>query len=112
MNTSPEPDPDFESLLRQRASRLALPDPAWRGEILSAPQAGPANAAIRRSGRPLWKTRWFPASLAACWLVIPLLNWSARQETRRFSQYANAQAALMVMAGGNQPLLLAAASAR
>ena len=36
MNTSPEPDPDFESLLRRQASRLAAPDPAWREEILHA----------------------------------------------------------------------------
>jgi hypothetical protein len=41
-----------------------------------------------------------------------LLNWSAERETKRFSQYANAQATSMVMAGWNQPVLLASASAR
>jgi hypothetical protein len=111
MNASPEPDPDFESLLRHRASRLAKPDPVWREEILEAARIE-ATVRPRCSGRPLWKTRWFPASLAACWLVIPLLNWSAERETRRFSHYANAQAVPMVMGSLNQSVLLAAASSR
>jgi hypothetical protein len=111
MNASPEPDPDFESLLRQRASRLAGPDPAWREEIMGAAQ-NETTVSKRRSSRALWKTRWFPASLVACWLIIPLLNWSAERETRRFSQYANAQAVPMVMGGWNQAVLLAAASSR
>lgn len=111
MNASPEPNPDFESLLRQRASRLAKPDAAWREEILGIAQNEPTFPPCR-TRRPLWKTRWFPASLAACWMVIPFLNWSAERETRRFSQYANAQAVPMVMGGWNQTALMAATSSR
>ena len=111
MNASPEPDPDFESLLRQRASRLAKPGPAWREDILEAARNQPTIRTLK-TRCPLWKTRWFPTSLAACWLVIPLLNWSAERETRRFSQYANAQAVPMVMGSWNQTVLLAAASSR
>ncbi len=108
MNTSPDPDPNFESLLRQRASRLAAPNPAWREKILHAAltSAAPQASSHRRRTFYLW------GSLAACWMATLLLNWSAERETKRFSQYANAQAASMVMAGWNQPVLLAAASAR
>ncbi len=111
MNAPPEPNNDFESLLRQRAARLAVPDPAWRADVLES-ALYQATTNPRRTRRPLWKTRWFPASLAACWLVIPFLNWSAERETRRFSQYANAQAVPMVMGGWNESVLLAAASSR
>ena len=108
MKTSPEPDPDFESLLRRQASRLAAPDPAWREEILNAALTTAAHQASNHRRRNLYV--W--GSLAACWAATFLLNWSAERETKRFSQYANAQATSMVMAGWNQPVLLAAAPAR
>ena len=111
MNASLKPDPDFESLLRQRASRLPKPDPAWREEILGTAE-NETSVRTRPSNRPLWKTRWFPGSLAACWLVIPFLNWCAERETQRFSQYANAQAVPMILDGGVHTVLLAAASGR
>lgn len=109
--SGPDPDPDFESLLRQRASRLAKPDPAWRAVILESAQNEPGISALR-ARCSLWQTRWFPATLAACWLVIPALNWSARQETKRFSQYANAGAASMLTGGWDRTVVLAAASRR
>jgi hypothetical protein len=108
MNTSPEPDPDFESLLRRQASRLAAPDPAWREKILHAALTSDSHQASNHRRRKFYG--W--GSLAACWAATLLLNWSAERETKRFSQYANAQATSMVMAGWNQPVLLAAASAR
>ena len=111
MNASPEPDPDFESLLRQRAFRLAVPDPAWRAEILNAIQSRPVIA-TPRPRRSLWRKEWIATSLAACWLTILLLNWSAQRETKRFSHYASAQAASVVFGDWNKPVLLAAASPR
>ena len=110
MNASSEsdPDPDFESVLRQRSLRLAIPDPAWREQILGS-ALGEPTFCPRRTRRPFWKTRWLPASLAACWVIIPLLNWSAGRETRRFSQYANAEAVPMFMGGWDRTPLLAVA---
>lgn len=106
MNTSPDPDPNFESLLRQRASRLAAPNPAWREKILHAAltSAAPQASSHRRRTFYLW------GSLAACWMATLLLNWSAERETQRFSQYANAQAAVMALSGNSSAVLLAMSS--
>ena len=106
MKTSPEPDPDFESLLRQRASRLAAPDPAWREDILHAALTTAAHQGsnLRRRKYYLW------GSLAACWAAILLLNWSAERETSRYAHYANAQAAVMALSSNSSAVLLAMSS--
>jgi hypothetical protein len=106
MNTSPEPDPDFESLLRRQASRQAAPDPAWREEILHAALTSAAHRASshRRRTFYLW------GSLAACWMATLLLNWSAERETSRYAHYANAQAAVMALSGNSSAVLLAMSS--
>ena len=106
MNTSPDPDPNFESLLRQRASRLAAPNPAWREKILHAAltSAAPQASSHRRRTFYLW------GSLAACWMATLLLNWSAERETSRYAHYANAQAAVMALSSNSSAVLLAMSS--
>ena len=106
MNTSPEPDPDFESLLRQRTARLAAPDPAWRKEILHAALTTAAHQASshRRRNFYMW------GSLAACWMATLLLNWNAERETSRYAHYANAQAAVMALSSNSSAVLLAMSS--
>ena len=106
MKTSPEPDPDFESLLRRQASRLAAPDPAWRKGILHAALTTAAHqgSSHRRRNFYLW------GSLAACWAATFLLNWSAERETSRYAHYANAQAAVMALSSNSSAVLLAMSS--
>lgn len=111
MNASPEPESDFESLIRQRASRLAAPDPAWRDENLGTVQNA-AVGTLQWPSRSLWRTKWFPLSLAACWVAVLVLNWSALKETGRFSGYADARAVPMVLGCWNEPVLLASVSVR
>ncbi len=106
MKTSREPDPDFESLLRQRASRLAAPDPASRDEILHAVLTSAAHQASSHRRRNLYV--W--GSLAACWAATFLLNWSAERETSRYAHYANAQAAVMALSSNSSAVLLAMSS--
>lgn len=106
MNASPESDPDFESLLRQRASRLAVPDPAWRDEVLHAALSSGAhwNSIHRRRKFYGW------GSLAACWAAIILLNWSAERETARYAHYANAHAAAMALSASSSAVIVAMSS--
>ena len=106
MKTSPDPDPDFESLLRRQASRLAAPDPAWREEILDAALTSAAHqtSGHRRRNFYMW------GSLAACWAATLLLNWSAERETSRYAHYANAQAAVMALSNNSSAVLLAMSS--
>ena len=103
MNTSDEPDPDFESLLRQRATRLAAPDPAWREEILHAALTSSAHQASSHR----WRHFYLWGSLAACWTATLLLNWSAERETSRYAHYANAQAAVMALSSSSSSVLIA-----
>ena len=106
MKTSPEPDPDFESLLRQQTTRLAAPDPAWREEILHATRtsAAPRASSHRRLNFYGW------GSLAACWAATFLLNWSAERETSRYAHYANARAAVMALSNNSSAVLIAMSS--
>ncbi len=106
MKTSPEPDPDFESLLRQRASRLAAPAPAWREEILHSTLTSDSHQASKHRRR----TFYLWGSLAACWAATLLLNWSAERETSRYAHYANAQAAVMALSSNSSAVLLAMSS--
>ncbi|MES2470353.1 MAG: hypothetical protein V4675_23875 [Verrucomicrobiota bacterium] len=106
MKTSPDPDPDFESLLRRQASRLAAPDPAWREEVLHAALTSSARRASSRRRRNFYV--W--GSLAACWMATLLLNWSAERETSRYAHYANAQAAVMALSSNSSAILLAMSS--
>ena len=106
MNASPEPDPDFESLLRQRAFRLAVPDPAWRAEILGAATSSSAHRRSESKRRIFYM--W--GSLAACWATTILLNWSAERETSQYSHYANAHAAAMALSSSPSAVLIAMTS--
>ena len=106
MNASLKPDPDFESLLRQRVARLVVPDPAWRAEVL---WSATSSSTHRRSAS---KRRIFYmwGSLAACWATTILLNWSAERETSRYSHYANAHAAAMALSSSPSAVLIAMTS--
>ena len=106
MKTSPEPDPDFESLLRQRASQLAAPDPTWREEILHAALTTAAHQGSSHHRRNFYM--W--GSLAACWMATLLLNWSAEREISRYAHYANAQAAVMALSSDSSAVLIAMSS--
>lgn len=98
----PESDPGFESLLRQRAARLAAPDPVWRHNILH-----PVDC---RSGPPAAGSFPFWRSLAACWAAITLFHWDAGREMARYAHYANPQAAAMAMGNSSTAILIAMAS--